>query len=63
MVSCIASYSLHLISKRVSWFLKEKIRLMTVQMRSHGQRQNVMVVKNVGSGSLALNPCSPLIAL
>ena len=36
---------------------------MTIQMRSHNQRQNVMVVKNVGLGSQALNPYSPQIAL
>lgn len=42
---------------------KAKVRLMTIQMRSHNQRPNVMVVKNVGLGSQALNPYSPQIAL
>lgn len=36
---------------------------MTVQVRSQDQRQTVLVVKNVGSGSLSFNPCSPQIAL
>ena len=61
--NCIGSYVLHPVSERVSCVLKAKVRLMTIQMRSHNQRQNVMVVKNVGSGSQALNPYSPQVAL
>lgn len=61
--SCIAFYALHLMSERANSYLKEKVRLVAVKLSFWDQKKNVMVVKNVGSGSLSLNLFLTLIAL